>query len=212
MSERMGKVQMSTLHAPSIGQRLQRDREDVDKGADAYSTTQCDIDSSDNTQPPTVVPQDMAAEPVKSGPEGPALPDVQLDTDGNGNLQCPEAEPLCDPTETVNTVPESPASASGEMQEDLLRPKREMATTCLNFTYSQMGVRLHPEEPSFQTPVVIPDQALASWLLATSGPCFRQYPTAMSPLQFQYQVPQPVWVPWWASNESASRQTCATSH
>ena len=73
----------------------------------------------DNSQPPTVVPQDIAAEPATSSPEGPASPDAQLDTDSNGKLQCPEAEPLCDPTETVNAAPESPASASGETQEDL---------------------------------------------------------------------------------------------
>ena len=65
----------------------------------------------------------MAAEPVRSGSKGPALPDVQLDT--YGNLQCSEAEPLRDPTETVNAAPESPASASGETQDDSLRPKRE---------------------------------------------------------------------------------------
>lgn len=67
----------------------------------------------------------MAAEPVRSGPKGPALPNAQLDTDGNGNLQCSEAEPQRDPTETVNAAPESPASASGETQDDSLRPKRE---------------------------------------------------------------------------------------
>ena len=36
---------VSTPHAPSIGQRLHRDQEDIDKGADAYSTAQCDTDS-----------------------------------------------------------------------------------------------------------------------------------------------------------------------
>ena len=75
--------------------------------------------AGDNSQPPTVVPQDIAAEPATSSPEGPASPDAQLDTDSNGKLQCPKAEPLRDPTETVNAAPESPALASGEMQEDL---------------------------------------------------------------------------------------------
>ena len=75
--------------------------------------------AGDNSQPPTVVLQDIAAEPAKSSPEGPASPDAQLDTDSNGKLQCPEAEPPRDPTETVNAAPESPASASGETQEDL---------------------------------------------------------------------------------------------
>ena len=75
--------------------------------------------AGDNSQPPTVVLQDIAAEPVKSSPEGPASPDAQLDTDSNGKLQCPEAEPPCDPTKTVNATAESPASASGETQEDL---------------------------------------------------------------------------------------------
>ena len=75
--------------------------------------------AGDNSQPPTVVPQDIAAEPATSSPEGPASLDAQLDTDSNGKLQCPEAEPLRDPTETVNAAPESPALASGEMQEDL---------------------------------------------------------------------------------------------
>ena len=116
---------VSTPHAPSIGQRLHRDQEDDDKGAEAYPTVQCDTDTGDNTQPPTVIPQHVAAEPVRSGPEGRALPVAQLDTDRNGNLQCPETEPLRDPTETVNAAPESPASASGETQEDSLWPKRE---------------------------------------------------------------------------------------
>ena len=89
------------------------------------TTDQCDTDRGDNTQPPTVIPRDMAAEPVKSGPEGPVLPDAQLDPDSNGNLQCPEAEPLRHSTKTVNDAPESPASASGETQGDSLRPKRE---------------------------------------------------------------------------------------
>lgn len=75
--------------------------------------------ASDNSQPPTVVPQDIAAEPATSSPEGPASPDAQLHTDSNGKLQCPEAEPIRDPTETVNAAPESPASASRETQEDL---------------------------------------------------------------------------------------------
>ena len=114
-----------STHAPSSGQRLHRDQEDDDKEAEAYPTAQCDTESGDKTQPPTVIPQDMAAEPVKSGPEGPVLRDAQLDTESNGNLQCPDAEPLRDPTETVNAAPESPASASGETQEDSLRPKRE---------------------------------------------------------------------------------------
>ena len=78
-----------------------------------------------------------------------------------------------------------------------------------------MGVaeyqRLHPVAHSAQTPMVILDKALASWLVATSGPCVSQYLRAMSSLQFQYPVPQPVWVPRWAANESASRQTRATS-
>ena len=116
---------MSTPHAPSFGQRLHRDQEDDDKGAEAYPIVQCDTDSGDNTRPPTVIPQDMAVETVKSGPEGPALPVAQLDTDRNGNLQCPEAEPLRDPTETANAAPESPTLASGETQEDSLWPKRE---------------------------------------------------------------------------------------
>ena len=84
----------------------------------------------------------------------------------------------------------------------------------LTFNYSQMRVpeyqRLHPVAHSAQTPMVIPDKALASWLVATSGPCVSQYLRAMSPLQFQYPVPQPMWVPRWALNKSASRQTCAT--
>ena len=75
--------------------------------------------ASDNSQPPTVVPQDIAAEPATSSPEGPASLDAQLDTDSSGKLQCPEAEPPRDPTKTVNATPESPASASGEAQEDL---------------------------------------------------------------------------------------------
>ena len=77
--------------------------------------------AGDNSQPPTVVLQDIAAEPAKSSPEGSASPDAQLDTDSNGKylLQCPEAEPPRDPTKTVNAAPESPASASGETQEDL---------------------------------------------------------------------------------------------
>ena len=121
---------MSTPHAPSIGQRLHRDQEDDYKGADANPTIQCDTDSSDNTRPPTVIPQHIAAEPVKSGPEGQALPVAQLDTDRNGNLQCPEAEPLREPTETVNAALESPALASGETQEDSLWPReKETATT-----------------------------------------------------------------------------------
>ena len=116
---------MSTPHAPSIGQRLHRVQEDDDKGAEAYPTVQCDTDSGDNTRPLTVIPQHMAAESVKSSPEGPALPVAQLETDGNGNLQSPEVEPLRDPTETVNAAPENPASASGETQWDALWPKRE---------------------------------------------------------------------------------------
>ena len=40
--------------------------------------------AGDNSQPPTVVLQDIAAEPAKSSPEGPASPDAQLDTDSNG--------------------------------------------------------------------------------------------------------------------------------
>ena len=100
---------LSTPHAPSIGQRLHQ--EDDDKGGEAYPTAQCDTDSCDNTRPPTVIPQDMAAELVMSGTEGPALPDAQPDTDSNGNLLCPEAKPLPDPRETVNAAPESPASA-----------------------------------------------------------------------------------------------------
>ena len=170
--------------------------------------------AGDNSQPPTVVLQDIAAEPAKSSPEGPVSPDAQLDTDSNGKLQCPEAEPPRDPTKTVNATAESPASASGETQEDFHWPKRERPPP-LTFTYSQMGVPeyqcLHPVAHSAQNPMVIPDKALASWLVATSGPCVKQYLRAMSPLQFQYPVPQPVWVPWWAVNESASRQTCATS-
>ena len=75
--------------------------------------------AGDNSQPPTVVLQDIAAEPAKSSPEGPASPDAQLDTDSNGKLQCPEVEPPRDPTKTVNVTAESPASASGEAQEDL---------------------------------------------------------------------------------------------
>lgn len=63
--------------------------------------------AGDNSQPPTVVLQDVAAEPA------------QLDTDSNGKLQCPEAEPPRDPTQTVNATAESPASTSGEAQEDL---------------------------------------------------------------------------------------------
>ena len=52
---------------------------------------------------------------------------------------------------------------------------------------------------------------LAGWLVANSGLCVRRYPTQMSPIQFQYPVPQPAWVPWWAVYESAWRQTCTTS-
>ena len=62
---------------------------------------------------------------------------------------------------------------------------------------------LHPVAHSVQTPMVIPDQALVGWLVANSGPCVRQYLTPMSPLQFQYPVPQPKWVPWWVVNETA---------
>ena len=115
------KYTVSTLHAPSIGQRLHRDQEDDDKGTEAYPTVQCDTDSGDNTLPSTVIPQHMAAAPVRSDPEGPALPVAQLDR----NWQCPEAEPLRDPTETVNAPPKNPASASGETQGDSLWPRRE---------------------------------------------------------------------------------------
>lgn len=78
--------------------------------------------AGDNSPPPTVVPQDIAAEPATSIPESPASLDAQQDMDSNGSssaMQCPEAEPPRDPTKTVNATPESPASASGETQEDL---------------------------------------------------------------------------------------------
>ena len=46
--------------------------------------------AGDNSQPPTVVPQDIAVEPATSSPEGPASPDAQLDMDSNCKLQCPK--------------------------------------------------------------------------------------------------------------------------
>ena len=70
-----------------------------------------------------------------------------------------------------------------------------------------MGVseyqRVYPVAHSAQTSMVIPDQALARWLVLNSEPCVRQYPTQMSSVHFQYPVPQPGWAPWWAFYQSA---------
>ena len=82
----------------------------------------------------------------------------------------------------------------------LVMAKERKRRPPLTFTYSQMGVleyqRIHPVAHSAQTPMVIPDQALAGWLVANSGLCVRQYPTQMLSLHFQQPVPQPAWVPW----------------
>ena len=61
------------------------------------------------------------------------------------------------------------------------------------FTYSQIRVleyqRVHPLAHPVQTRMVIPEKALAGWLVANSGLCARQYPTEMSSLHFQHPVP-----------------------